>query len=83
VLLNFFCFVRGIRVAHGLLFRDGDPCCTLFFSFWEGDPWCSCFFVLGRGSVLLFFLRVGSVLLIVFCFERVIRVAHHFFVLGG
>ena len=38
-----------------------------------GDPCCS----------LLLVLRVVSVLLIVFCIERGIRVPHRFFLLGG
>ena len=79
MLLMVFCFERGIRVAYVFLFWKGKPCCSLFFVlgggfrvahangflFWEGDPCCSSFFVLGGGSVLL----------IVFCFVRGIRVA--------
>ena len=69
MLILFFCF-------------GGDPCCSSFFLFergirvthclflfWEGDPCCSSFFDL----------RGGSVLLIIFCFGREIRVAHRFF----
>jgi hypothetical protein len=43
---------------------------VLFMAFllWEGDPCCLSFFVLEGGSVLL----------IVFCFGRGIRVAHRF-----
>ena len=45
----------------------------VFFLFWEGDSCSSSFFVLGGRSVLL----------IVVCFGREIRVANRFFVLGG
>ena len=73
MLLIVFCFGRGIRVVHRLLF-------------WEGDPSCSSVFVLGGGSLLrivLFVLGGGSMLFNVVCFEREFRVAHRFFVLGG
>jgi hypothetical protein len=40
----------------------------IVFLFWEGGLYRSLFFVLGGGSVLL----------IVFCFGRWIRVAHRF-----
>ena len=72
MLLIVFCFGRGIRVVHRLLF-------------WEGDPSCSSVFVLGGGSLLLIVLFVlggGYMLLNVVCFERGFRVAHRFFVLG-
>ena len=74
MLLFFFCFGRGIRAAHCFLFWDGRGIRVAHrVLFRDGIPCCSCFFVLGQGSVLL----------IVFCFGRLNRVAHRFFVLGG
>ena len=68
MLLIVFGFRREIRVALLFLFWEADLCCSSFFGGGGGDPCCS----------LLLVLRVVSVLLIVFCIERGIRLPHRF-----
>jgi hypothetical protein len=65
VLLMFFCFRTGIRVAHRFLLWDGDPCCSSFFA-------------LGGGYVLLFFFCFGRLIRVAhrFSWGEGIRAAH-------
>ena len=70
VLLIVACFESGIRIAHRFFsFGRRILIAHRFFFVLEGDPYCSCFFVLGGGSVLL----------IVYCFGRGVRVGDRFY----
>ena len=67
----FFCFGRGVPVAHGF--------------FWEGDPCYSSFFVLGGGSVLLIVFCFGKGIGVAhrFLFWECDPCCSSFFTLGG
>ena len=86
VLLIVFCFGRGIRVVHRLLFWEGDPSCSSVFVLGGGSLLLIDLFVLGGGSMrcsTFFVLGGGSVLLIVVFFGRGSVLFIVFFVLGG